>query len=276
MNLFHHTLANFGVSLLLPVGYFPTQDSQTVASVEKLVDPEDLSPDNPELSMSMRRWLTNDITEVSTEMCSHFHLYEFADAHRWTSDPQFFFSDGVQGSIQEFACHGGDLGFIATFDLINEIVTFRATWPAEFPNFGGIFRDIVQSARYLLAGDVMSEKTSVLQPLIGVSIVPDEWFVDEPEIQTLRVVRNNNAWVIHQVDKLPVLDDSWVEIALKNDTFYDPVHLYHNPGQTALVGLLEGLRPYLIEGLVEDPADFEQLIQLSESVRIHPPIDWHV
>ena len=147
MNNYHHTLSDFGISLLLPSGYYPTLDESNHALVEKRVDFDDQAPDNPELLMSVRRWRTNDAINISAEMCAHFHLYELEDAHQWMAPAQPFTSDGQVGSIQNFECHSGDTGFVATFDLINDIVTFQATWPSDYPNFGERLSTSVESAR---------------------------------------------------------------------------------------------------------------------------------
>ena len=272
----HHTLSSFGISLLLPPGYYPTVDESELASIAKIVDFEDLTPDNPELIMSVRRWRTNDAINLSAEMCAHFHLYELEDAHQWISPAQPLTSDGQVGSIQNFECHSGEVGFVATFDLINDIVTFRATWPNDYPNFGEQLSTIVESARYLKPGDVMSEKTSIVQPMIGVSAVPGDWLVDEPEYSTLRLVSGDNVWLIHQMLDLPVLDNSWIELPNDvGDSLYQ-FRMFRNAESTGLVGILHGPRKYLIEGLVINPADFSELIRISESVRIHPQIEWNV
>lgn len=276
MRTLHHTLIDFGISLLLPLGYYPTLDEDELAFIEKKVDFEDQAPDNPELLMSVRRWRTNDAINLSAEMCAHFHLYELEDAHQWTSPAQPFTSDGQVGSIQNFECHSGEVGFVATFDLINDIVTFRATWPSNYSNFGEQLSTIVESARYLKPGDVMSQKTSIVQPMIGVSAMPGDWLVDEPEYSTLRIVSGDNVWLIHQMLELPVLDNSWIELPIEVG---DSLHLFRmvrNAEGTGLVGTHDGLRKYLIEGLVTNPADFSELIRISESVRIHPRIEWDV
>ena len=272
----HHTLSSFGISLLLPPGYYPTLDENELAFIEKKVDFEDLAPDNPELFMSVRRWRTNDAINLSAEMCAHFHLYELEDAHQWTSPAQLLTSDGQSGSIRYFSCHSGDAGFVATFDLINDIVTFRATWPSEYPSFGEQLSIIVESARYLKPGDVMSEKTSIVQPMIGVSAVPGDWLVDEPEFSSLRLVNGENVWLIHQMSELPVLDNSWIELPNEVGDSLHQFRMVRNAESTGLVGTHDGLRKYLIEGLVINPADFSELIRISESVRIHPRIEWNV
>jgi hypothetical protein len=272
----HHTLSDFGISLLLPSGYYPTLDDSNHAHVEKKVDFEDQAPDNPELLMSLRRWRTNDAINLSAEMCTHFHLYELEDAHQWTSSAQFLTSDGQAGSIQNFECHSGEVGFVAAIDLINDIVTFRATWPSNYSNFGEQFRAIVESARYLQAGDVMSQKSSIVQPMIGVSAMPGDWLVDESEFASLRFVNGENVWLIHQMLELPVLDTSWIELSIE---FGDSLHqfrMFRSADSTGLVGLHDGLRKYLIQGLVINPSDFTELVRISESVRIHPRIEWDV
>jgi hypothetical protein len=272
----HHTLSSFGISLLLPPGYYPTVDESELASIAKIVDIEDLAPDNPELIMSVRRWRTNDAINLSAEMCTHFHLYELEDAHKWTSPSRALTSDGQSGSVRYFSCHSGEVGFIATFDLINDIVTFRATWPSDYPVIGEQLTTIVESARYLKPGDVMSEKTSIMQPMIGVSAVPGDWLVDEPEFSSLRIVNGDNVWLIHQMFELPVLDNSWIELPNDvGDSLYQ-FRMFRNAESTGLVGIHDGLRKYLIEGLVINPSDFAELMRISESVRIHPQIDWNV
>ncbi len=272
----HHTLSSFGISLLLPPGYYPNLDDSELASIAKIVDIEDLAPDNPELIMSVRRWRTNDAINLSAEMCTHFHLYELEDAHQWTSLSRASTSDGQVGSIQNFECHSGEVGFVATFDLINDIVTFRATWPSDYPVFGEQLTTIVESARYLKPGDVMSEKTSIVQPMIGVSAVPGDWLVDEPEFSSLRIVNGDNVWLIHQMFELPVLDNSWIELPNDvGDSLYQ-FRMFRNAESTGLVGILDGPRKYLIEGLVINPSDFAELMRISESVRIHPQIEWNV
>ena len=272
----HHTLSSFGISLLLPPGYYPNLDDSELASIAKIVDIEDLAPDNPELIMSVRRWRTNDAINLSAEMCTHFHLYELEDAHKWTSPSRALTSDGQSGSVRYFSCHSGEVGFIATFDLINDIVTFRATWPSDYPVFGEQLTTIVESARYLKPGDVMSEKTSIVQPMIGVSAVPGDWLVDEPEFSSLRIVNGDNVWLIHQMFELPVLDNSWIELPNDvGDSLYQ-FRMFRNAESTGLVGIHDGLRKYLIEGLVINPSDFAELMRISESVRIHPKIDWNV
>jgi hypothetical protein len=272
----HHTLSSFGISLLLPPGYYPNLDDSELASIAKIVDIEDLAPDNPELIMSVRRWRTNDAINLSAEMCTHFHLYELEDAHKWTSPSRALTSDGQSGSVRYFSCHSGEVGFIATFDLINDIVTFRATWPSDYPVFGEQLTTIVESARYLKPGDVMSEKTSIVQPMIGVSAVPGDWLVDEPEFSSLRIVNGDNVWLIHQMFELPVLDNSWIELPNDvGDSLYQ-FRMFRNAESTGLVGIHDGLRKYLIEGLVINPSDFAELMRISESVRIHPQIDWNV
>jgi hypothetical protein len=276
MNNYHHTLSDFGISLLLPSGYYPTLDESNHALVEKRVDFDDQAPDNPELLMSVRRWRTNDAINISAEMCAHFHLYELEDAHQWMAPAQPFTSDGQVGSIQNFECHSGEVGFVATFDLINDIVTFRATWPSDYPNFGERLSTIVESARYLQAGDVMSQKTSIVQPMIGVSAMPGDWLVDEPEFASLRFVNGENVWLIHQMLELPVLDNSWIELPIEVGDSLHQFRMVRNAESTGLVGTLDGLRKYLIEGLVINPSDFTELIRISESVRIHPRIDWDV
>ena len=272
----HHTLSDFGISLLLPSGYYPTLDESNHALVEKKVDFEDQAPDNPELLMSVRRWRTNDAINISAEMCAHFHLYELEDAHQWMAPAQPFTSDGQVGSIQNFECHSGEVGFVATFDLINDIVTFRATWPSDYPNFGERLSTIVESARYLQAGDVMSQKTSIVQPMIGVSAMPGDWLVDEPEFASLRFVNGENVWLIHQMLELPVLDNSWIELPIEVGDSLHQFRMVRNAESTGLVGTHDGLRKYLIEGLVINPSDFTELIRISESVRIHPRIEWNV
>jgi hypothetical protein len=272
----HHTLSDFGISLLLPSGYYPTLDESNHALVEKKVDFEDQAPDNPELLMSVRRWRTNDAINISAEMCAHFHLYELEDAHQWMAPAQPFTSDGQVGSIQNFECHSGEVGFVATFDLINDIVTFRATWPSDYPNFGERLSTIVESARYLQAGDVMSQKTSIVQPMIGVSAMPGDWLVDEPEFASLRFVNGENVWLIHQMLELPVLDNSWIELPIEVGDSLHQFRMVRNAESTGLVGTHDGLRKYLIEGLVINPSDFSELIRISESVRIHPQIEWNV
>jgi hypothetical protein len=276
MNNYHHTLSDFGISLLLPSGYYPTLDESNHALVEKRVDFDDQAPDNPELLMSVRRWRTNDAINISAEMCAHFHLYELEDAHQWMAPAQPFTSDGQVGSIQNFECHSGEVGFVATFDLINDIVTFRATWPSDYPNFGERLSTIVESARYLQAGDVMSQKTSIVQPMIGVSAMPGDWLVDEPEFASLRFVNGENVWLIHQMLELPVLDNSWIELPIEVGDSLHQFRMVRNAESTGLVGTHDGLRKYLIEGLVINPSDFTELIRISESVRIHPRIDWDV
>jgi hypothetical protein len=276
MNNYHHTLSDFGISLLLPSGYYPTLDESNHALVEKRVDFDDQAPDNPELLMSVRRWRTNDAINISAEMCAHFHLYELEDAHQWMAPAQPFTSDGQVGSIQNFECHSGEVGFVATFDLINDIVTFRATWPSDYPNFGERLSTIVESARYLQAGDVMSQKTSIVQPMIGVSAMPGDWLVDEPEFASLRFVNGENVWLIHQMLELPVLDNSWIELPIEVGDSLHQFRMVRNAESTGLVGTHDGLRKYLIEGLVTNPADFSELIRISESVRIHPQIEWNV
>jgi hypothetical protein len=276
MNNYHHTLSDFGISLLLPSGYYPTLDESNHALVEKRVDFDDQAPDNPELLMSVRRWRTNDAINISAEMCAHFHLYELEDAHQWMAPAQPFTSDGQVGSIQNFECHSGEVGFVATFDLINDIVTFRATWPSDYPNFGERLSTIVESARYLQAGDVMSQKTSIVQPMIGVSAMPGDWLVDEPEFASLRFVNGENVWLIHQMLELPVLDNSWIELPIEVGDSLHQFRMVRNAESTGLVGTHDGLRKYLIEGLVTNPADFSELIRISESVRIHPRIEWNV
>jgi hypothetical protein len=276
MNNYHHTLSDFGISLLLPSGYYPTLDESNHALVEKRVDFDDQAPDNPELLMSVRRWRTNDAINISAEMCAHFHLYELEDAHQWMAPAQPFTSDGQVGSIQNFECHSGEVGFVATFDLINDIVTFRATWPSNYSNFGEQLSTIVESARYLKPGDVMSQKTSIVQPMIGVSAVPGDWLVDEPEYSTLRIVNGENVWLIHQMLELPVLDNSWIELPIEVGDSLHQFRMVRNAESTGLVGTHDGLRKYLIEGLVTNPADFSELIRISESVRIHPRIEWNV
>ena len=276
MLFFHHTLSSFGISLLLPPGYYPTVDESEFTFIEKKVDFEDQAPDNPELIMSVRRWRTNDAINLSAEMCAHFHLYELEDAHQWTSPAQPLTSDGQSGSIQNFECHSGEVGFVATFDLINDIVTFRATWPSGYPVFGERLTSIVESARYLKPGDVMSEKTSILQPMIGVSAVPGDWLVDEPEFSSLRIVNGDNVWLIHQMLELPILDNSWIELPNEIGDSLHQFRMVRNAESTGLVGMHDGLRKYLIEGLVINPADFSELIRISESVRIHPQIEWNV
>jgi hypothetical protein len=272
----HHTLSDFGISLLLPAGFYPTLDESNHALVEKKVDFEDQAPDNPELLMSVRRWRTNDAINISAEMCAHFHLYELEDAHQWMAPAQPFTSDGQVGSIQNFECHSGEVGFVATFDLINDIVTFRATWPSDYPNFGERLSTIVESARYLQAGDVMSQKTSIVQPMIGVSAMPGDWLVDEPEFASLRFVNGENVWLIHQMLELPVLDNSWIELPIEVGDSLHQFRMVRNAESTGLVGTHDGLRKYLIEGLVINPSDFSELIRISESVRIHPQIEWNV
>jgi hypothetical protein len=272
----HHTLSDFGISLLLPSGYYPTLDESNHALVEKKVDFEDQAPDNPELLMSVRRWRTNDAINISAEMCAHFHLYELEDAHQWMAPAQPFTSDGQVGSIQNFECHSGEVGFVATFDLINDIVTFRATWPSNYSNFGEQLSTIVESARYLKPGDVMSQKTSIVQPMIGVSAMPGDWLVDEPEFASLRFVNGENVWLIHQMLELPVLDNSWIELPIEVGDSLHQFRVVRNAESTGLVGTHDGLRKYLIEGLVTNPADFSELIRISESVRIHPRIEWDV
>ena len=121
MRTLHHTLIDFGISLLLPLGYYPTLDEDELAFIEKKVDFEDQAPDNPELLMSVHRWRTNDAINLSAEMCAHFHLYELEDAHQWIFPAQPLTSDGQVGAIQNFECHSGEGGFVATFDLINDI-----------------------------------------------------------------------------------------------------------------------------------------------------------
>lgn len=276
MSFIHHTLPDFGISLFLPSGYYPSLDESEFAFIAKIVDFDDQAPDNPELLMSVRRWRTNDAINLSAEMCQHFHLYELEDAHEWTSPTQPIKSDGQSGSIRYFTCHSGDTGFVATFDLINDIVTFQATWPTDYPYFGEQQTAIVESARYLKPGDVMSEKTSIVQPMIGVSAVPGDWLVDEPEYSTLRLVSGDNVWLIHQMLELPVLDDSWIELPNDvGDSLYQ-FRMVRNAESTGLVGIHDGLRKYLIEGLVINPSDFPELIRISESVRIHPRIEWNV
>ena len=125
-------------------------------------------------------------------------------------------------------------------------------------------------------GDVMSEKTSIVQPLIGVSAVPGDWLVDEPEYSTLRLVSGDNVWLIHQMLELPVLDDSWIELTNEVGDSLNQFRMFRNAESTGLVGLHDGLRKYLIEGLVIDSSDFTELIRISESVRIHPQIEWNV
>jgi len=276
MSFIHHTLTDFGISLFLPPGYYPTLDDSNHALIEKKVDFEDQAPDNPELVMSVRRWRTNDAINLSAEMCAHFHLYELEDAHEWTSPSQSLTSDGQSGSIRYFSCHSGEVGFVATFDLINDIVTFQATWPSDYPIFGEQLTTIVESARYLQAGDVMSQKTSIIQPMIGVSAMPGDWLVDEPEFASLRFVNGENVWLIHQMLELPVLDDSWIELPNEIGDSLHQFRLVRNAEGTGLVGTHDGLRKYLIEGLVINPADFSELIRISESVRIHPQIEWNV
>ena len=276
MSFIHHTLTDVGISLFLPSGYYPTLDESNHAIVEKKVDFEDQAPDNPELVMSVRRWRTNDAINLSVEMCAHFHLYELKDAHEWTSPSQPLTSDGQSGSVRYFSCHSGEVGFIATFDLINDIMTFRATWPSNYSNFREQFRAIVESARYLQAGDVMSRKTSIVQPMMGVSAMPGDWMVDEPELASLRFVNGENVWLIHQMLELPVLDNSWIELPNEVGDSLHQFRMFRNAESTGLVGLHDGLRKYFIEGLVINPDDFSELIRISESVRIHPRIEWDV
>ena len=155
-------------------------------------------------------------------------------------------------------------------------MTFRATWPTDYPSFGEQLSTIVESARYLKPGDVMSEKTSIVQPMIGVSAVPGDWLVDEPEYSTLRIVSGDNVWLIHQMLELPVLDNSWIELPNEVSDSLHQFRMFRNAENTGLIGILDDLRKYFIEGLVIDPSDFSELIRISESVRIHPQIEWNV
>ncbi|MEI7507750.1 MAG: hypothetical protein WCK23_13130, partial [Actinomycetes bacterium] len=125
-------------------------------------------------------------------------------------------------------------------------------------------------------GDVMSEKTSIVQPMIGVSAIPGDWLVDEPEFSSLRIVRGDNVWLIHQMFELPVLDNSWIELPNEVGDSLHQFRMFRNAENTGLIGILDGLRKYFIEGLVIDPSDFSELIRISESVRIHPQIEWNV
>jgi hypothetical protein len=76
--------------------------------------------------------------------------------------------------------------------------------------------------------------------------------------------------------ELPVLDNSWIEIPNEvGDSLYQ-FRMFCNAERTGLVGLHDGLRKYLIEGLVINPSDFAELMRISESVRIHPQIEWNV
>ena len=52
--------------------------------------------------------------------------------------------------------------------------------------------------------------------------------------------------------------------------------MFRSADSTGLVGLHDGLRKYLIQGLVINPSDFTELVRISESVRIHPRIEWDV
>jgi hypothetical protein len=122
----------------------------------------------------------------------------------------------------------------------------------------------------------MSQKTSIVQPMIGVSAVPGDWLVDEPEYSTLRIVNGENVWLIHQMLELPVLDNSWIELPIEVGDSLHQFRMVRNAESTGLVGTHDGLRKYLIEGLVTNPADFSELIRISESVRIHPRIEWNV
>ena len=99
---------------------------------------------------------------------------------------------------------------------------------------------------------------------------------DELETCALRIVSGDNVWLIHQMFELPVLDDSWIELTNEVGDSLNPFRMVRNAESTGLVGIHDGLRKYLIEGLVINPADFSELIRISESVRIHPQIEWNV
>ena len=270
---FNQTLTSTGVSLMAPSGMIPGYDVIDCGSFIKEPDEEDLSPDNPLLIITVRRWQTGDEILPGPELCATMHLFEHPMAKDWSGEPTPFQMDGLTGEIRRFDCHNGDVGFVATANLGLSIVTIQSSWPADCPEIGDELVAAAASARFLLAGDLMAPKTSIVHPVIGVSVeVHDHWLVDEPGDETLNLVTEGGAWSIGRETSASAIDPAWTIFEISIPGTYDDFTFARN-GFTDLVGVSEGPRPLVIRGHVSS-GRFDDLIELCERVRTHPAIDW--
>lgn len=270
---FNQTLTSTGVSILAPAGMIPGYDTAECGSFIKEPDDEDLRPDNPVQIITVRRWQTGDDMFPGAELSATMHLFEHPMAKDWSGDARPFAMDGMSCEIRYFDCHNGDLGFVASADLGATIATISSSWPADHPALGEELVHAAGSARFLLASDLMAPKTSIVHPVIGVSVaVHDHWLVDEPGDETLFLVTEGGSWSIGREDVAPTIDQSWTRI----DIDVEGAHVdftFASSGEGDLIGVGNGPRPLVIRGQVTG-ASFDDLVGLCEQVRTHPSIDW--
>ena len=271
--LFNQTLTNTGVSLLAPSGMIPGYDTVDRGSFIKEPDEEDLAPDNPLLIITVRRWETGDEILPGPELCATMHLFEHPMAKDWTGEPQPFVMDGLVSEIRHFECHNGDVGYVATANLGATVVTIQSSWPSDCPGLGDELTTAAASARFLLAADLMAPKTSIVHPVIGVSVeVHDHWLVDEPGDETLKLVTEGGSWSVGYESTAPAIHPSWSPIDIEIPGSYVDFSFARN-GSTELIGVADWPRPFVIRGRV-DGASFDDLVELCRRVRTHPGINW--
>ena len=271
---FNQTLTSTGVSLMAPSGMIPGFDTFDRGSFIKEPDDEDLSAGNPLLIITVRRWEAGDEVLPGPELCATMHLFEHPMAKDWIDEARPFEMDGLIGEIRDFECHNGDIGFVTTANLGATIVTIQSSWPAAHPELGVELTAAAASARFLLARDLFAPKTSIVHPVIGISVeVPSHWMVDEPGDETLNLVTKGGRWSVGRESAKPTIDAGWspVEIAVPGS------HLdfvFVRRGSSDLLGVAEWPVPMVIRGQVDGDAAFEDLVRLCEQMRTHPPIEW--
>jgi len=274
---FNQTLTTTGVSLMAPAGMIPGYDVADCGSFIKEPDEEDLAPDNPVQIITVRRWQSGDEMLPGPELCSTMHLFEHPMAKDWSDDPAPFVMDGMPCEIRHFECHNGDIGFVATADLGASVATISSSWSADYPELGDELVAAAASARFLLASDLLAPKTSIVHPVIGVSVtVHDHWLVDEPGDETLNLVTPGGSWSVGREATPPAIDPSWTVFSIDMPGVYAGF-TFARSGSTDLIGVSDDVRPLVIRGHVDASStatSFADLVGLCEQVRTHPVIDW--
>lgn len=203
INLIAFTAEQAAVSVLLSPGMVPIAETNTSTTYGELVDDTD-DPSIGHRSLTIRRWRTDTPHRPSTETVAALALHDSPLSRDWTGPASPTTVDGAPATTRPFREHDGVVGAVVTCDLIDSVVTLRATWHPDDHEGATALITSTGTARLLAVSDLVVDRSSLYHPLLGVSFeIPLGWVVSKAEPDHLTMSRGSTTITLSRSVEVP-------------------------------------------------------------------------
>lgn len=194
------TVTTAQVSILLPVGMVPIAEYPHSTTYGELVDDTD-DPLVAHRTVTVRRWYTDTPHRPSAQTVAELALHDSPLSYDWTGPATGTTVDGTTAITRPFRDHDGIVGTVTACDLIDTVVTVRATWHPNDRTGAARMPRIASSARLLALSDLAVDRASLYHPVLGISFnIPLGWHIPTAERHVITLANDTTTVTFTRVD----------------------------------------------------------------------------